>query len=148
MIYKTTDVAKKLNISPNVITKIAKELMIQKNEHGHYIFTNKEIQQLEKYIENKKNTKQTQIDEQLSLIIKRIKENEYTISQKADNVVSFQLLNHREEIEELHESIAKLNKKIDIIDEQLIHYHSVAATTTTTPRPKKLNFWQKLFKSR
>lgn len=142
MNYKTSDVAKKLNVSSNMISKIAKELHMNKDEQGFYIFTEKDITKINIYISKKNIEKSPTFDNQLQQLLKRIKENEYTISQKADNVVTFQLLQHRQELEEFRKEIGNLNQKIDILKEQLLQFNAVAATSS--PPPKINSLWKKI----
>lgn len=142
MIYKSSDVAKKLNVAPNLISKIAKELHIPKDEQGYYTFTDKDITKINIYISKKNIEKPPTLEKQIQSLMKRIKENEYTISQKADSVVSFQLLQHRQELEDCRKEIDELHQKIGIIKDQLEQFHSVAATT---PPPPKINgIWRKI----
>lgn len=142
MVYKSSEVAKKLNVTSQVISKIAKELQIQKNEQGHYLFTPKDIQKIEVYISKKSIEKSLTTEEQLHALLKRVKENEYTINQKADDVVTFQLLQHRQELEDLRKEIDNSHHKIDILKEQIEQFQSVAATT---PIPPKMNsLWKKI----
>lgn len=142
MVYKTSEVAKKLKVTPNLISKIAKELHISKDNQGFYTFTEKDISKIDIYISKKNIEKPQNIETQLQSLLKRIKDNEYSISQKADSVVTFQLLQHRQEIEECHKEIENLHHKIEILKEQLEQFQSVAATT---PPPLKTNsLWKKI----
>lgn len=142
MVYKTAEVAKKLNVTPNLVSKMAKELKISKDEQGYYTFTDKDISKINVHISKKNIEKQSTLDIQLHNLLKRIKDNEYSISQKADNVVSFQLLQHRQEIEDCRKEIMELHHKIDILKDQLEQFHSVAATTP--PPPKVDSLWRKI----
>lgn len=142
MVYKTSEVAKKLNVSPNLISKIAKELHIPKDNQGYYSFSDKDITKINIYISKKNIEKPQTIEKQLHSLLKRIKENEYSISQKADSVVSFQLLQHRQEIEDCRKEINELHHKIDILKDQLEQFHSVAATVP--PEPKMNSLWKKI----
>lgn len=142
MAYKTSDVAKKLDVTPNLISKIAKELQISKDEQGYYTFTDKDISKINIHISKKNIEKPPTIERQLHTLLKRIKDNEYSISQKADSVVSFQLLQHRQELEECRKEIEGLQFKIDVLKDQIEQFQSVAATT---PPPQKMNsLWRKL----
>lgn len=142
MAYKTSDVAKKLDVTPNLISKIAKELQISKDEQGYYTFTDNDITKINIHISKKNIEKPPTVEKQLHALLKRIKDNEYSISQKADSVVSFQLLQHRQELEDCRKEIEGLHFKIDVLKDQLEQFQSVAATT---PPPQKINsLWRKI----
>ncbi|WP_162595835.1 MerR family transcriptional regulator [Bacillus sp. CGMCC 1.16541] len=69
------------------------------------------------------------VQKQLEHLRLRMVENEKRIDEKAGEVVTFQILEHRSEIEQLTRTIKKLEGKMDVMQEKLKQYES--------PQPKK-----------
>lgn len=106
-----------------------------RNELGHYSFTDEDIQllkhvqeQLKKGImlqditveEKKKRigiVKSVENNQLTEKLLARMDELEQRLNKKADDVVSYQLLQHRREIEELQAEVERLNKKIASLEE-------------------------------
>jgi chromosome-anchoring protein RacA len=132
----TSAVAKLLGVSSSTIQRWVKqlELQMERNELGHYLFTDGDIQLLKHVQEQLKNGvmlqdvtvegKRTRIgvvkpsgdDPKLGKLLERINEFEQKLNKKADDVVSYQLLQHRREIEELQAEVDKLTKKIEFLE--------------------------------
>ncbi|MBB6177649.1 chromosome-anchoring protein RacA [Anoxybacillus tengchongensis] len=119
MELKTSAVAKRLGVSTKTVQRWVKKYNIPctKNEAGHYVFTNEAIEQLEKYKflgideEEKEHAEWEEVEQ-------RLNELERKIDQKADDVVSFQLLQHRREIEEMLQYIQQLEQRIAHLEHQ------------------------------
>lgn len=137
----TTAVSKLLNVSPRTILRWVKQLNLQleRNELGHYQFSETDITSLQ-YIKEQlaKGTllQDIKIDQQPKQVRvevanetekvnehpdqpsfqERLDELERTIHRKADDVVSYQLLQHRREMEELIKKIAKLEAKVEKLE--------------------------------
>ncbi|MED3575813.1 MerR family transcriptional regulator [Cytobacillus praedii] len=139
----TSAVAKLLGVSSSTIQRWVKQLELQmdRNELGHYSFTDGDIQLLKQVqeqlkkgvmlqdvtVEGKKTrigvvkpAANEQIDEKL---LEKIKEFEQRLNKKADDVVSYQLLQHRREIEELQAEVEKLTQRIECIEEWMNKEH-------------------------
>ncbi|WP_461201605.1 MerR family transcriptional regulator [Anoxybacillus sp. TBDG-1] len=119
MELKTSAVAKRLGVSTKTVQRWVKKYNIPctKNEAGHYVFTNEAIEQLEKYKflgSDEDEKEQAEWEE----IEQRLNELERKIDQKADDVVSFQLLQHRREIEEMLQYIQQLEQRIAHLEHQ------------------------------
>ncbi|MBE4907753.1 MerR family transcriptional regulator [Bacillus luteolus] len=135
----TTTVAKKLGVSTKRIHKWIKHfnLSCKKNENGHYFFddanfallsticeqmkqgvplTEMKISLPRKGIQNAVTSPIT--DEQYTRLLERIERNERKIEEKASEVVSYQLLQQRREIEELNEKISKLEKQVQALGQE------------------------------
>lgn len=129
----TTTVAKKLGVSTKRIHKWIKHfnLSCKKNENGHYTFDDADFALLSTICEQMKQgvpltemkisiprkgirkvMASTITDEQYTRLLERIERNERKIEEKASEVVSYQLLQQRREIEELNEKIFKLEEKV------------------------------------
>jgi chromosome-anchoring protein RacA len=133
----TSAVAKLLGVSPSTIQRWVKQanLQMERTELGHYQFSDESIEilkdiqdQLNKgvllqdlKIKGRKQRKATitasNPDLALDKILKRMEEFENRLNRKADEVVSYQLLQHRREIEELHNEVARLKEVITSMEE-------------------------------
>ncbi|ASA97958.1 MULTISPECIES: MerR family transcriptional regulator [Anoxybacillus] len=119
MELKTSAVAKRLGVSTKTVQRWVKKYNIpcKKNETGHYVFTNEAVEQLEKYKflgieeEEKEHVDWEEVEQ-------RLNELERKIDQKADDVVSFQLLQHRREIEDMLQYIQRLEQRIVDLEHQ------------------------------
>jgi len=135
----TNRLASELAVSPKTIRRWIQflDLQVGKNEHGHYIFTTQDLELFTKIKENIKNGKtraeikrnimtnnlepKPQIDvhhpeeheDKFKIIFQQLKIQEKRISEKADEVVAYQILVHRKEIEELQTKILLLEEKIN-----------------------------------
>ncbi|MDA1676205.1 MULTISPECIES: chromosome-anchoring protein RacA [unclassified Bacillus cereus group] len=136
MEYKTPFIAKKLGVSPKAVARIAQQLnlTIEKNKNGHFIFTQDDLDQMLEYhlsqIEQSPKTSSNDVVElktqvntivqnisshdfeqlaaQLNTITRRLDRMEEQMQDKANDVVTYQLLQHRREMEEMLERIQKL----------------------------------------
>ncbi|EWG09417.1 MerR family transcriptional regulator [Cytobacillus firmus] len=133
----TSAAAKLLGVSPSTIQRWVKqlELRTERNELGHYLFTEDDISLLKQVqdqlnqgiilqdvtVKGKKTRKGTVHVEAaaapaIEKIYLKISELEKLLNGKADDVVSYQLLQHRSEIEELQKENARLLKRIEVLE--------------------------------
>lgn len=125
--YKTPFIAKKLGVSPKAVVRIAQQLnlTIEKNKYGHFIFKQDDVDQMLEYhrsqIEHSQNSQPTQktssndfeqLAIQLHTITRRLDRMEEQMQDKANDVVTYQLLQHRREMEEMLERIQKLEASL------------------------------------
>ncbi|PFD36926.1 chromosome segregation protein [Bacillus cereus] len=123
MEYKTPFIAKKLGVSPKAVVRIAQQLnlTIGKNKYGHFIFTQGDLDQMLEFhrsqADQSHNTPPAQLTSsndfeqlaaQLNTITKRLDRMEEQMQDKANDVVTYQLLQHRREMEEMLERIQNL----------------------------------------
>ncbi|WP_108671064.1 MerR family transcriptional regulator [Peribacillus acanthi] len=127
----TKTVSRILNVSPKTIRKWVKQLNLDlnKNELGHFLFEKEDVEELKRLQQQlqkgvllqdvqviKKPDKETRTikneTEMMEKFLSKLDQVERKLDQKADAVVSYQLLQHRREIEELHEEITRLNHRI------------------------------------
>lgn len=132
----TTAVAKILKVSPSTIQRWVKQLGLEtkRNDLGHYVFTEEDFEQL-KNVQKQVNEgiilqdvavnvkkgrkgviKAAVTDEMAEKYLAKLQSLEQKINQKADEVVSYQLLQHRREIEDLQNEVSKLNERIIILE--------------------------------
>lgn len=81
----------------------------------------------------------------------RLTQIENRLHSKADDVVSYQLLQHRSEIEELQKTVSKLTKQVEELESKLngpqSDYYMTFNETATTEKQKKKPFLKTLFGS-
>lgn len=140
----TTTLANKLMVSPKTIRRWIQtfQLQFEKNEHGHYQFTEedyilfqsiksnlstgKSFKEIQRIITTDKTDKPSNINKQnlsdyehlFNKLFETLKIHEKRISEKADEVVSYQILQHRREMEELQTKISSLENKICELEKQ------------------------------
>lgn len=155
----TSAVSKLLGVSSSTVQRWVKHLglKMQRNEFGHYIYSEEDIEILKDFkqqiqsgipIHNIKVTKKTRRGSMVlhrqpvtnDILLDKIKNIEKDLDSKADSVVTYQLLQHRREIEELKAQIERLNKQIEHLtskknEENIRMEESIA--TEITKRKKK-----------
>jgi chromosome-anchoring protein RacA len=145
MVYKTNDVVDKLGTNSKVVLKYAKQHNIQKNALGHYIFSEGDVDAIKEYISTpQKNSPLASIppeliqslQNQLHSLTKRADENERKLYQKADEGVSYQLLHHRKEIEELRTIMTKMNTRLQDLEEYMTKQQEIHKLNETK-KPKR-----------
>lgn len=156
----TRAVAELLGISVSTVQRWVKQLglKMERNELGHFIFSEEDIELLKEVkiqlqqgkilqeIEVCSSSKRTgslktvQSDESVDKLMSKFKEIENSLQQKADSVVSYQILQHRREIEELQEQISNLTVKLANIEELLQKDQETAVSKENMKKaPKKRN---------
>lgn len=164
----TRAVAELLGISVSTVQRWVKQLglIMERNELGHFIFSEEDIellkevkiqlqqgkilQEIEVSSSSSKRTgllKTVQSDKSVDKLMSKFKEIEDSLQQKADSVVSYQILQHRREIEELQEQISNLTVKLANIEELLQKDQETAVSKENMKKtPKKRNkFFQTIF---
>lgn len=140
----TAEFAKKLGVSTKSVRKWIKnfEIPCKKNEYGHYVFEEIDLPLFEEIRnqvksgvpfdkiklsppEPRKGTARKMVQasektlsDKLNTIMERIKENERRIEEKASDVVSYQLLQHRKEIDELQKRMQKMEAYIEQLERE------------------------------
>ncbi|WML48042.1 MerR family transcriptional regulator [Neobacillus sp. PS3-34] len=135
----TTDVAKLLGVSSSTVQRWIKqlELPMERNDRGHYSFTREDIvmlktiqeqvqngtllQELAAAKEKKPRTaiiKRQESDPRLEKLLFKVGELDRRLNEKADSVASYQLLQHRREIEELQSVVKQLTERIEKLEEK------------------------------
>jgi chromosome-anchoring protein RacA len=138
----TAALAAKVGVTPKRIRKWIKqyEITCKKNEFGHYVFdehdylvfceihgkmndgnpiNKSDINPPRKGIAKVlSTTTEPPLQQSFEYLSERIDRNERRIEQKANEVVSYQLLQHRKEIDELNEKIVKLESYIQNLEKE------------------------------
>lgn len=131
----TSTVSKKLGVSKSTVQRWVKQLGLEmkKNEMGHYLYSEKDVEALKEFQQQlqkgvpiqempkkkirKGKVKIHKVDPEQTLL-ERVSELERNLSKKADSVVSYQLLQHRQEIEDLKGQIQALQKQVTMLMEE------------------------------
>jgi chromosome-anchoring protein RacA len=161
MELKTSNIAKRLGVSPKTIQRWVKKYHIpcKKNEAGHYVFDAEAVSLLEQ-IKFEQGAALEQRDSQeppnqfsdealftvYNQFASRLQHIEHRLDQKADDVVSVQLLQHRQEIEELASHLHKLEQRIAKLEENANKEQADAAEKTKKkPKRRGLGHFMSLF---
>lgn len=158
----TKSVAELLEISTSTVLRWVKQLNLEmeRNEHGHFIFSEEKINILKDVKQQLQNgillheisidkTKRTGVAKtvspelNLNQLEEKVNQLEISLNQKADSVVSYQLLQHRREIDDLQEQVSFLINRLAEMEEVLLKQKEVAASAEEKiiPRKKKNIFW-------
>lgn len=135
----TNEAAKMLGVSASTIQRWVKQLDLpmDKNDRGHYIFNDQDLELLREIQEQIQNgvllhdiastnekrvrkgvLRQENSEQQIEKITSRISDLEVKVNAKADSVASYQLLQHRQEIEELQSQIKSLLNRITVLENE------------------------------
>ncbi|WP_459503018.1 chromosome segregation protein [Bacillus sp. C1] len=148
MEYKTPIIAKRLGVSPKAVVRIAQQLnlSIKKNKYGHFIFTQNDLDKMLEYHRSQieptsSPTIEPSIDfekfvTQLNTITHRLNRIEEKMQDKADDVVNYQLLQHRRELEEMMDKIQKLEAALEK-KEQIYITPDITPTYEREEKPKR-----------
>lgn len=149
----TNEVAKTLGVSSSTVKRWVKQLSIDpaRNSKGHFIFTKEEFSQLEQYhTQDQFHSIQTMPipnNEEFEKLKLKVNELELKLYKKADGVASIQLLQHRNELEELLTIVNELTSRIDHLETQMSKTKKPPAVTkplaldtlqTTRKRKRKI----------
>lgn len=158
-----------LGVSSSTVQRWVKHLGLEmeRNEFGHYVYDDEDIELLKEFkqqlqngvpIQNivmekktrkgygkiKANHEQQPQNEEL---LKKLTELEKNIENKADSVVTYQLLQHRNEIEELKNQIEKLNQQIETLTVRAQEEEKLAesAAAQEMVKPKRKGMFSSIF---
>ncbi|MDN3018732.1 MerR family transcriptional regulator [Paenibacillus sp. BSR1-1] len=137
----TSEAAKLLGVSTSTIQRWVKQLDLpmERNERGHYHFNDKDIKVLqeiheqlqsgtliqeivpvkEKKIPRKGIVNSTEKNETFEKLLEKVNKLEMGLHAKADSVASYQLLQHRREIEELQQQIKELTQLVETLQTEM-----------------------------
>ena len=142
-VLKTKEVSDLLGVNPTTVQRWVKYFNIhcQLNEHGHYLFQSPQVETLREIqgqlsegkkmkdvkVSNKSIISESEppeevmptfkYEQKLEQMMQRIEDLEQKLAAKADDVVTYQLLNHRKEIEAMSKSLLSIEQRLDEMDE-------------------------------
>lgn len=150
----TSSVAKQLGVSSSTIKRWVKQLKLnlEKNEMGHFTYRQEDVDLLMTFKQQqneallvyneigagkdylRKGAVHTSIVDDNALLLNRIKCLESIVQSKADQVVEYQILQHRREMEEMQATLEKLEERIRLLEAQ-----QVPPTSFNTPSGQPIN---------
>ncbi|MCF6408192.1 MerR family transcriptional regulator [Pseudalkalibacillus salsuginis] len=172
-LVKTKAVSKKLSVNPTTIQRWVKyfDIPCPKNDHGHYLFRSEDIEQLEeiqkqlnqglqmsdiklqkKSPDDKVPLKKANGLKELDVYFQQLQDQlnilESKVSQKADEVLSYQVMQHRKDMDQMATRLTELEEKMLDLEEQLLLQVTATneiRTEYSPPKPKKRNWLVSLF---
>lgn len=165
MVLKTKTVSEELGVNPTTVQRWVRHFNIQcdKNEHGHYLFRQEDIEQLKEIksqldngllmsdiqIQSIQTTDKslelpTQFEEKFSRLNAAIEALEKKIEEKADAVVSYQMLQHASELEELIKKMENMEARLQDLEVALLKNNYPEERLYVKEKPKK-NWFVSLF---
>lgn len=167
MSMNTNAVAKLLGVSPSTIQRWVKHanLQMNRNELGHYVFNEEDIDVMKKIQEQINNgvllqdiaaaakkkrhaVVKQEVQPDYMKLLNKINELEAKVDRKADEIVSYQLLQHRREIEELNEMIEQLTQQIEILTKEKEDEPDPKSVEMVAATKEEFGFFQKLKKKK
>ncbi|WP_060667041.1 MerR family transcriptional regulator [Bacillus sp. CHD6a] len=171
MELKTHEVAKELGMAPRTIRKWVQkyEIPCRKNDYGHYVYDAEALARLETlkansevagaldvdfdtdsneiHVENMtvSSDKSKTVDDQLVTLSERVSRTEQMVQQKADEVVSYQLLQQRKEIEELTKKVDRLESMLDQLQTPAAKKMEPPLIFDQPPQQKRRNVFRSIF---
>lgn len=82
-----------------------------------------------KQVKNEKGVSREEFDYRMDLLELKTEQLDRKISKKADDIVSYQLLQHRHELEELYTAIQHIDKQLKIIESELNSFNQTEEVT-------------------
>lgn len=147
---KTSQVAEALNISSKTVLSIAKKIHIQpkKNDFGHYLFSEEDVLRMSEYVPQSSRSlekKPTTSSKQEESLIERIDELERELRDTNYETIQYQLLIHRQEIEELITLNKQLKEQLEEVQKEILELKQPKHITIEEPR-RKTSFFAFLFR--
>ncbi|WNB93769.1 MerR family transcriptional regulator [Bacillus sp. NEB1478] len=165
MVLKTKTVSEELGVNPTTVQRWVRHFNIQcdKNDHGHYLFKQGDIEQLKEIkaqldqgllmsdiqISTFKTVEHTmgnplEFDDKFERLEAAITALEKKIEEKADTVVSYQMLQHAREVEDLVKKMELMEYRLQDLEVALLKKSYPEETEYVKPKPKK-NWFVSLF---
>ncbi|MFB5661718.1 hypothetical protein [Alteribacillus sp. HJP-4] len=120
---KTKDIANELQIAPATVLNWAKKYKVPhtKNQQGHFCFSMESFEyfkqlsgsQKEDILEERENAASNEVIYRLEQLEENLKMLERMISNKADEIVSFQVFEHRSDLEQLQLRLDSIEKSLE-----------------------------------
>ncbi|MDO6655427.1 MULTISPECIES: MerR family transcriptional regulator [Bacillaceae] len=156
MLLKTKQVSDELGVNPTTVQRWVKyfDLSCEKNELGHFLFSNETLEEL-KSIKNdlrrgysmekiksagKNNSKVAMVtperfEQRLDRFSVRLEQLERQLDEKANEVITVQVLQHRSELEELVKKVSSLEEKLSELEDHTSIQEAVGQSTGKGKRP-------------
>jgi chromosome-anchoring protein RacA len=161
--WKTREIAKAIHVNPSTVQRWIKyfNLAYNVNSNGHFEIPNTTYDQLKVIyaqmkqgkklsdvclVEEAKGSAQTkkvamipaiQVEQKMEELLNQLDQLERKVRNKADDVVEYQILHQRKEINELNKIITQLSTRINILEDQLVNKSSSSATLNESSGKKR-----------
>ncbi|WP_054026124.1 MerR family transcriptional regulator [Bacillus sp. FJAT-28004] len=163
-LLKTKEAAQLLTVSETTVRRWVSQFpsSFHKDMHGHYTFDETALDKLhliKRELEDGSSLQAINLSPDLpdplpltppppayedrEELLNRLSRLETSLSQKADEVVTYQLLSHRQELDELRHILTQLTRSMDAL--QLPQQHIAAASLSATDRNKRRKLLRILF---
>ncbi|SDH06204.1 chromosome-anchoring protein RacA [Alteribacillus persepolensis] len=142
-VYKTKDVANTFHVTTGTVLKWVKkhDIPFSVNQYGHYCFEEKHLSLFEDIknqnqkhytpqAERKETVSAQQLTDKMAGLEEKIKIVERMVSNKADDIVSFQLREHRKEVQDINKRLRKIEERLYKIEETSKGWKEEAAGST------------------
>lgn len=165
MVLKTKTVSEELGVNPTTVQRWVRHFNIQcdKNEHGHYLFKQEDIEQLreikaqldngllmsdiqiQSFQTSEKSAElPSQFEEKFDRLNAAIRALEKKVEEKADAVVSYQMLQHASELEESIKKMENMEARLQDLEVALLKNNYPEEKLYVKEKPKK-NWFVSLF---
>lgn len=157
MLLKTKQVSDELGVNPTTVQRWVKyfELSCEKNEKGHFLFTNdtlEELKSIKNHLrkgysmekiksgspENSSSVKvisQETFEQRLDRFSLRLEQLERQLEEKANEVITVQVLQHRSELDELVKKVTSLEEKLIELEDHTSIQEAVGQSSGKVKRP-------------
>ncbi|EIT86632.1 polar chromosome segregation protein [Fictibacillus macauensis ZFHKF-1] len=162
MVFKTKTVSDELGVNPTTIQRWVKHfnLPCQKNDHGHYLFSEEDIESLREIkqqldsgllmndiaiVEGKKEKQKEQprtpsiaaLEDRFALLIQQIERLEKKVEEKADDVLSYQVLQHSTEMDEMMNKLTVMEERMQEMEGHVTRTLELATVEPMLKKPRK-----------
>ncbi|WP_270179013.1 MerR family transcriptional regulator [Alkalihalobacillus sp. CinArs1] len=160
MLLKTKQVSDQLGVNPTTVQRWVKyfDLECDKNELGHFLFSEETIEKL-KHIQEElrsgqsmegikmtdtgdgvkksapKMVSQEKFEQRLDRFSVRLEQLERQLEEKANEVITVQVLQHRAELDELLKKVTRIEEKLMELEEHTSIQEAVGQSTGKVKRP-------------
>ncbi|MCA0985738.1 MerR family transcriptional regulator [Guptibacillus algicola] len=158
MLVKTKQVSDELGVNPTTVQRWVKffDLDCEKNELGHFLFSEETITKL-KHIQEElrrgqsmeeikttdqgtkkpvaKVVSQEKFEQRLDRFSVRLEQLEKQLEKKADEVITVQVLQHRAELDELVKKVTRIEEKLMELEEHTSIQEAVGQSSGKVKRP-------------
>ncbi|MGA9288496.1 MAG: MerR family transcriptional regulator [Anaerobacillus sp.] len=158
MLLKTKQVSDELGVNPTTVQRWVKyfDLSCEKNELGHFLFTSETLEELKEIkndlrrgysmekIKSKDSTKsstpqkivsQQLFEQRLDRFSMRLEQLERQLEEKANEVITVQVLQHRSELDELVKKVTSLEDKLLELEDHTTIQEAVGQSAGKGKRP-------------
>ncbi|WP_157811992.1 chromosome-anchoring protein RacA [Alteribacter populi] len=157
--FKTKSVAERLGVNPTTVQRWIKyfKLDCEMNELGHYVLTEDTVHTLQvihKQLSEGKKLKDVKLggtkepirdkemvashvfNDRFGQILLHVDQLEKKLSEKADEVVEYQMLQHRQEIDDLADLLKKVDKRLQSLEHSISEKENQVVYLNNHKKPK------------